>query len=123
MEEKKTYGKLTIGVGTHLQRDTEIVDYLKASFKDSRFIMIGEVSEGGHLLMVENLPSTGRQPQQTMWLSEESLMGIVTTTFLYFNAKGIDMKELLNMAVPREGLIDYTFSPNLRKTDFDVDKS
>lgn len=105
-------GKITVGVGTPERRELEIVDFVQAEYKDHRLISISQIEDGSLVAVVENPASTGRNTQATIWLSKESFVGMLSTAFLYFSAKGEDLGELMKSVVERED-INYTFSDNL----------
>ena len=106
------YGKITVGFGTLEQKELEIVDFVKAEFKNNRIVSVSQIEDNSFLLAVENIQSTGRNPQSTMWLSEESLIGLLSTAMLYFEIKGQDLKELLARSVSGNN-VNYTISDNL----------
>lgn len=115
-QSKNTYGVITVGYGTKEQRELKIVDFLQTMMKDNRTISVCKIEDGTYVLAVENPPSTGRASQQKMWLSEESLTGLLSTAFLYFSAKGENLEELLKQSVDKNE-IDYRFSDNIRPDD------
>ena len=115
-EEKVSRGKVTVGFGTAEQREMEIIDFVQAEFKDHRLISISEIEDGSLVTVVENPKSSGRNTQATIWLSKESFVGILSTAFIYFSAKGQDLGKLMQEAVERNK-IDYTFSDNLTALD------
>ena len=106
------YGKITVGYGTPDQKELQIVDFLQAQFKDHRLISISEIEDGSIASAVENPPSTGRHSQASIWLSKESLIGLLSTAILYFNLKGEDLEDLFKQAVAKDE-IEYTYSDNL----------
>lgn len=105
-------GKITVGYGTAEQRELEIVDFVQAEFKDHRLISISQIEDGSLVAVVENPASSGRNTQATIWLSKESFVGMLSTAFLYFSAKGEDLGELMKSVVESED-ISYTYSDNL----------
>lgn len=115
-EEKVSRGKVTVGFGTTEQREMEIIDFVQAEFKDHRLISISEIEDGSLVTVVENPKSSGRNTQATIWLSKESFVGMLSTAFIYFSAKGQDLGKLMQEAVERNK-IDYTFSDNLTALD------
>lgn len=104
-EEKKSYGKITVGFGTAKAAELEVTDYVQARFKDNRTISVSGIEDGSYCLIVEGLPSTMR-------LSQESFIGLIATAFIYFECKGIDINPLYKEAAGDE--IQYSFSDNLK---------
>lgn len=109
-------GKVTVGFGTAEQKEMEIIDFVQAEFKDHRLISISEIEDGSLVTVVENPKSTSRNTQATIWLSKESFIGMLSTAFIYFSAKGEDLGKLMQTAV-ENNQIDYTFSDNLTALD------
>lgn len=109
------YGKITVGVGTNGQRELQVVDFVQAHFKDNRIISVSQIEDGTFVGVVENPPSTGRNPQASIWLSKESFIGLLSTAMLYFNVKGEDMQKLLEESI-QGNEVDYSFSDNLNGT-------
>lgn len=109
-------GKVTVGFGTAEQKEMEIIDFVQAEFRDHRLISISEIEDGSLVTVVENPKSTGRNTQATIWLSKESFIGMLSTAFIYFSAKGEDLGKLMQTAV-ENNQIDYTFSDNLTALD------
>lgn len=105
-------GKITVGYGTPEQRELEILDFVQAQFKDNRLVCISKIEDGSMVAVVENPVSSGRNPQASIWLSRESFIGMLSTAFLYFSAKGEDLGELMKNSVEKHD-IQYTYSDNL----------
>ena len=115
------YGKITVGYGTSKQRELQVIDFLQAKFKDNRVISISQIEDGTFVGSVENPPSTGRNTQATIWLSKESLIGLLSTAMLYFNIKGEDLHSLLEQAVTGDD-VDYNFSENINADSKQTDR-
>lgn len=113
MTEQK-YGKITVGVGTNEMRDLSVTDFVRATYIDGRHVSICSIEDGSISVSVENLVSTGRAPQANIWLSKESLLAVLSTAFIYFDLKDVDLKKLFEETV-NGGKIDYQFSDNLKK--------
>lgn len=113
-------GKIKVGYGTAEERELEIVDFVQAEYKDHRLITISEIEDGSLVTVVENPKSSGRNIQSTIWLSKESFMGMLSTAFLYFSAKGEDLGELMKSAIDNND-IHYSYSDNL--TDININKN
>ena len=109
MESK---GKITVGVGTEEVHQLNIEEYVQTRFKDNRLFSVAKIEDGSFAVSVENPPSTGRS-NQTMWLSKESLVGLVSTILLYFEVKGEDSMGLLQQSVDSNN-IEYFFSDNIQ---------
>ena len=105
-------GKITVGYGTAEQRELEIVDFVQAEYKDHRLISISQIEDGSLVAVVENPQSSGRNIQATIWLSKESFVGMLSTAFLYFSAKGEDLSQLMKTVVEKDD-IQYSYSDNL----------
>lgn len=115
------YGKITVGVGTSQQTDLEMVDFVQAKFKDNRIITVSEIEDGSLIGVVENVRSSGRASEASIWLSKESFIGLISTAMLYFNIKGEDMQELLKQSLDEED-VKYTFSDNLNDNVFKTEE-
>lgn len=107
------YGKIKVGVGTSEQHELKITEFVRADYKDNRVVSFCAIEDGSFVGAVENPPSTGRNTQSTIWLSKESMIGLISTAMLYFNIKGEDMDALLKETVRGE-MIEYTLSDNLK---------
>jgi hypothetical protein len=94
------------------REELEVVDFLKASYRDNRLITVAGVEDGSFVLLVENPPSSGRSNDNKMWLSEESLLGVAQTILLYLGAKGEDLHALALKSVGNAD-IRYSYSDNL----------
>ena len=103
---KNNHGKVTIKEDGK-EREIAIVDYSRFEFKDNRFVTILETEEKTYIISVENLPSTGRCPIQKMHLTEESLIGILTSALQHLTFKGVDLEELMKNSVGENELINY----------------
>lgn len=110
--ERNKYGKAVVAYGSSEQRELEIIDFVKARFKDNRVITIGHV-EGGYICGVENPPSTGRSAQSTIWLTKESLLGLFSVCTLYFTITGEDMDKIIKESMDGD-TIEYSLSDNLK---------
>lgn len=110
---KSKYGKVIAGYGTTEQKELDITEFVRANYADNRVISICAIEGGSYICSVENPESTGRNPQSKMWLSKESLIGLLSTAALYFTMKGENTESLLKDAVGADH-IDYVFSDNLK---------
>lgn len=117
MTEEKSYGKITVGTGTTIQKDLQVLDMVQAQFTDNRLITCAGIEGNTFLLAVENPESTGRATSMKMWVSRESFFALITTALMYLNAKRLDAKDELQKCV-RSGDINYCFSDNLQQIDF-----
>lgn len=109
-QEKPNYGKVVTPEG-----QLAVIDFVRAQYKDHRVISVASVEDGSFIISVENPESTGRNPSNKMWLSKESLVGLFSTISLLFEAKDMDMRDLLNDTVDPSRLISYELSPNLKR--------
>lgn len=115
---KNKYGEITVGYGTDREKKIPIKDYIQSQFKDNRSIIVSQLEDDSYFIAVENLISSGREPQSVIRLSEESLVGVISTLFIYFGSKGMNFEELLKKSVEdNKDKIDYRFSDNLKPID------
>jgi hypothetical protein len=110
------YGHITTGDGSKLA----IVDVLQASYLDNRTISVMSIEDQSIAIAIENLPSSGRNPQQTLRLSQESLAAVLMSAILYFSAKGVNLDELTRRVVAAEQL-RFIKSANLGEVDLERD--
>lgn len=93
MEEEKI-GHLTVGVGTGQEREIQIVNRFSCEYADDRIISVSKLEgEEGYVIAVDNSDSSGRIQQSSMWLSEISLKGLMSTINLYGAAAKFDIKQ------------------------------
>jgi len=112
-ELKETYGKATmVDDNKHVTQQVDIINYIRATFKDHRLCSVSELEGETYIVAVENPASTGRGALSSMHLSEESLVGLMTTILFYWNCKGLNIDKLFMQAVDKEH-VDYDFSHNL----------
>lgn len=113
MDEKKNYGKAVLGAESSERREVDIMDFVQSTYKDNRVVTISSLDkEEGYILSVENVESSGRNPQSQMFLSKESFIALMTTSVLYWGCKGVDLADLLKDSAGG-GDIKYNFSDNL----------
>lgn len=112
VEGKHPYGVATVGYGKLDQREIPITEFVSANFKNNRLINVVKLEDETFIISVENPPSSGREPQQNMRLSLESLIGLVTTLLMYQDMKGMKYLDHLQNAV-NDGQISYNCSDNL----------
>lgn len=118
-EEGNNYGKIITGDGTQIA----VADYVQATYKDNRVISVSTLEDGSYILVIENPASSGRATSNQMWLSRESVIGLVGTIMLHMEAKGIDLEQLLKAAVnPGSDIIQYSMSDNLEQPFLDKQK-
>jgi len=112
MSDKKTYGEvrcLEKGVETTKQ----VESYVQARFTDNRLISVSKLEDETYVLAVENPESTGRATAVHMRLTEESLIGLVTTIHMHINCDSADSEKMLQEATKGKS-VDYSFSDNLK---------
>lgn len=108
------YGKVQIGsVYEPTQKELNIIDFIRADYKDHRLISVSKLENDTYTIVVENYDSSGRSRQQGLYLSEESFVGFIATSILYFQMKGIDFQSLLTKAMDKDNL-NYSYSDNLK---------
>jgi len=104
----KNFGTLTAGHGTSQQRELAITAVVRADYADHRLITIMGIEDGSIVVTVESPATTGRNPHQQMWLSRESLIGILCTTHMFLSSTGSDLMQLVKDAAGDE-TIRYSF--------------
>lgn len=117
--KKESFGKITIGVGTTLRRELNIIDYVQCKFKDNRVCTISKIEDGSYSLTIENPESSGRNPQSSIWLSKDSYLSLIAASFIYWGCKGEDAETLIKQ-VMEGNKVEYNFSNNLK--DFKIEK-
>lgn len=110
------YGNITVGYGKVDQHELKIIDYVRSLYINERFASCVKLEDGSYCISIENITSTGRNPQNAMWLSEESFVGLLANCLLYLQIKNLDVTELLKKAV-KNGSIEYSVSDNLTPLD------
>ncbi len=108
-----TKGKITVGYGSAEQKEIDILDFVQSTYKDNRVITAAGLEDGSMLISVENPASTGRAPQANIWLSKESVLGIISTCFLYFGSKGENIESLFLRSLKDKEIVEFTCSDNL----------
>ena len=106
------YGTLTADFENE-RKELKIINFLKCKFKDNRLASVCEIEDGTFVLAVENPPSSGRATQANIWLSKESLTGLMVTTLQYLNIKGDSIDELFLDAIQGDAF-EYDLSDNLK---------
>lgn len=86
-----------------------ITSYLRATYKDHRLISMAQLEDNTYVLSIENPESSGRAISQRMRLTPESLIGLLSTSTLYFDTMGINLENMLKEAVRESGNIDFSF--------------
>jgi len=112
--EANKYGSITIGYGKPEQHDVPISDFLRSTFPDNRFISVIKLENGAYVITVENLLSSGREPINKMYLSEESFIALLSTSMIYFLSKNIALDELLKQLIGDKKEINYSCSDNIK---------
>lgn len=95
--------KLTVGYGTKEEREIEIINGVQAEFIDKRCITVAKLEDDSFFVSVENYKSSGRNVQDSMWLSKESFLAMLSTCAFYLEKEGCDIyKEILEMQKGKE---------------------
>lgn len=116
MEQKPlSKGYATIGTATATRQQVEILDFVQATFADNRVASTVELVDDTFILSIENPFSSGRNPHQSIRVGRESFIGLLLTSFLYLDGKGINVAELLAKAIGNEEL-NYSFSEGIKPT-------
>lgn len=110
--ENKSYGKITVGVGSSKERELNIKSFVQAEFKDKRLISISLLEDDTMLAIVENTESEERSELESIWLTKESFIGMISTAMMYFNMSGEDLEKLLKDSFEKDE-IEYGYSNNL----------
>jgi hypothetical protein len=118
---KGEYGTISSGLGKD-KKEFAIVDYLRSTFADHRLISVYGVEGDSLVLRVENYQSSGRNPDQQLWLSRESVVGLLGTAMLYFSARGDDLGQLLQQSLKHDQ-IQYERSDNMDPSWMEDDES
>lgn len=114
------YGTVTVGFGSPEQHDIEVQDFVKSVFAGDRFVHVSKLVDGTYCISVENLPSSGRAPQQSMRLSEESFGALMYSCMLYMQVKGMNVETLMtDLQRGSDGNIQYSVSDNLKPISSD----
>lgn len=116
IKKNMSRGKITVGAKSAEQKEIDILDFVQSVFKDNRVITVAGLEDGSMLISVENPESTGRASHATIWLSEESVLGVLSTCLLYFGCKGEDIESLFLNSLRNKDMVDFTYSDNLKGT-------
>jgi len=112
--EQNNYGHVTVATGSPNEREIAITDFVQAVFSDNRIVSISTLeNDEGYILAVENIKSSGREATASMWLTEESFMGLTGTAILFWNCKGTDLEKMIEKATI-DKKIKYRASDNLK---------
>lgn len=113
MSDQSKYGAATVGFGGVGQKELQIVDYVRSNYTDNRIMSCSKLEDGSYIISVENIESSGRNVSNKMWLSEESLVGLISNCLLYFQIKNLDVVQMINIATDGKE-INYSISDNLQ---------
>lgn len=102
-------GKITVGFGSDEQRELKVIDYVRAVYKDNRIVSISEIEDGSMIGIVQS----DRAEQAQIWLSKESYIALLATSFLYFQCKREDLLKMIEQSIDSKDL-RYYFSDNLQ---------
>lgn len=108
-----SYGKVTVGFGSKDQHDIEVKDFVKSVFAGDRFIHIAQLVDDSYCITIENLPSSGRAPHQSMRVGQESFIALVHAIMLYMQVKDMNVSQLA-IDLQQNGNIEYSCSDNLK---------
>lgn len=111
--EKFKLGSLTVGFNTPEQREIPIESFFRVYFADNRLCNCVKIKDGSYVVSVENPESSGRNTKQQIWVSPESLLGMITAVLFHFESDGKDLMELMKKATKDNGF-NYDFSDNLK---------
>lgn len=100
------YGVITLVNGEKIP----IESFLQAEYKDHRLISVVKFN-GNYGITIENPPSTGRS-NQNLHITKESLIALISTTLIYFEMSGIDIKSEITDATKFDS-INFSYSKDL----------
>lgn len=106
----KEIGKATI-FDSFQQKDLEIVSVVQSTFKDNRLVTVAKLEDNSYCLSVENPQSSGRAMVSTMRLTEDSFIGLLATSFMYFEHNKEDLTEKVQTLINND-IVQYRFNDN-----------
>lgn len=99
------YGTVETSEGT-----LKIVKFLQGKFVDNRIATVAELEDGSFMLVIENIKSSGRNPQQTMRLTRDSFKAILMMLTMYADAVMEGTEELKAVIGGEEFSFSYSMS-------------
>lgn len=109
-KKRKSIGTVTLGTATDAQKVLEIEDVVRAELKDHRLVSIARTEEDSYLLCIENPASSGRSTQQSMYLTEGSVIALFSTYLIYLTHHGINTNELFEKYMQGDDMVRYEFN-------------
>ena len=106
-------GTLSLGPeGQAPAKVLELTDIVRAAYRDHRLCTVARAEDNTFLLSVENPQSTGRATNSQMYLSEESMLALVSCVFLFYQHNGIDISGKLQEVADSasNGNLEYEFA-------------
>ena len=85
---------VTVGLGSENERQIETKDHLTVEYIGNRIISARQLIDETYLISVNNPKDSGRNEECAMWLSEDSLIGLLGATILYLESKGIGLERI-----------------------------
>ena len=110
MTENKSYGKITLGKGSEVERQVDALNGILIKYKEGRSVSLSETCEG-FLLTIRNEHPTNRDARQDMFLTKESLYAMLNTIHYYTLAKGESISECIKNSLAET--TEYNISDNL----------
>lgn len=107
------YGSVTVGYGSPFERKIPVESFLRVQWNDHRLCSVSKIGDGSYILAVENPASSGRNTENTMWLSPESFTGLLVAAMFHLQASGVNFDELLQEFTKGKDIL-YDFSDNLK---------
>lgn len=104
-------GKVTLtdADSGEVMKELAITDMVRSVFKDHRMCTIARTEENTFVLAIENPKSTGRNTLNQMHLTEESLLALTNSIFLYYMHNGIDINQKMKDLIDSD-TIDYEYN-------------
>lgn len=98
----KNYGIIKVG-----DEEISITQVSRMEFKDKRFVTIAETEKDSYVVMVENLASSGRNPEQHLHLTRDSFVSLFSAIMMHMEMKGEDIERLINECISDENVFRF----------------
>lgn len=91
-------------------REVRLDKFVRAAFEDHRLCTVARTELGTFLLSVENPSSTGRATQAVMHLTEESMLALLNTVFVYFTRYDTDIEQKMEALLEKNQGISFEYA-------------
>lgn len=91
-------------------REVKITRVVRAEYKDHRLCTVAKTELGTYVLGVENPVSTGRATVNMMHLTEESMLALLNTVFVFFNHFDTDIEKEMEALVEKNQGISFEYA-------------